>query len=98
MKVNGEAVRAIRRAQRRSMRELASAAEIDVGYLSKIENGRKGASSDTITRLAGALECTVGAISYAVPQASPSAIRQIVQLLEGPSSDENEHEPVGSPR
>jgi transcriptional regulator with XRE-family HTH domain len=87
MKVNGEAVREIRKARGRTMRDVAEGAGIDWGYLSKIENGRKGASSETIDRLAKTLDVTVGAISYPAPQASAATIRRIVRILGSSAED-----------
>lgn len=87
MMVNGEAVRAIRQAQRRSIHDLAAAAGIDPGYLSKVETGRKGAADDTIERIAAGLEVTPRAISYPDPPhalASEDAIERIVSLLRTP--------------
>lgn len=59
---NGPSIRAIREAQRRSLRELAEAAGISAAFLSEIEHG-KGASDDAITRLARALDVPTAAIT-----------------------------------
>jgi transcriptional regulator with XRE-family HTH domain len=87
MKVNGEAVKAIRKAQRLTIRDLAARAGLDVGYLSKIENKVKGASDETIERIAAGLEVTIGAISHPDPPqalAREDAIEQIVGMLRAP--------------
>jgi len=97
MKVNGEAIRAIRQAKGRTVRDLAAAADMDLGYLSRIENGLKGASPDMISRIAKALEVSEGAISYPAPQATPATIRRVVELL-GSSAEEMELEVTASSR
>ena len=52
----GELLRKIREDLRISMRSLASAAEMDPAYLSRIENGKTGApKQETVARLADAL-------------------------------------------
>jgi transcriptional regulator with XRE-family HTH domain len=88
MRVNGAAVAAIRTAQQRNQRDVAAAAGIDCGYLSRIERGKKGAGSRTIDGLAQSLKVPVEAISYPdppVPQASPATVRRIVELLQMPA-------------
>ncbi len=53
----GERLRALRLERRLNQKELASAAGIDVTYLSKLENGRlEPPAEDTIRRLARVLE------------------------------------------
>ncbi len=81
MQVNGESIKAFRIIRGRSMRDLATAAGIDVAHLSRVENGLKGATDETIQRLADALDVPVGSISYPDPPATAETIRRVVALL-----------------
>jgi transcriptional regulator with XRE-family HTH domain len=90
MKVNGQAIRAIRCAKGLNIREAATAAGLSFAYLSRVETGLKGASEETIQRVASALDVPVGAISYPDPpvvQATPETIEQIARILRAPAAD-----------
>lgn len=62
MTPNGTAIRAIRAAQQRSIRDVADAAGISTAYLSEVERGRD-ASDDVIARIAQALDVPQDAIT-----------------------------------
>jgi transcriptional regulator with XRE-family HTH domain len=51
----GEVLRRHRQAQARTLRDVAAAARISLGYLSEIERGRKEASSELLSALCAAL-------------------------------------------
>lgn len=53
--VLGDALRASRRAQGRTLTDVAAAARISMPYLSEIERGRKEASSELLAAVCGAL-------------------------------------------
>jgi transcriptional regulator with XRE-family HTH domain len=59
---NGTAIRAIREAQRRSLRSVADSVGISPGYLSDLERGVRGAAPETIQRIARELAVPVDAI------------------------------------
>jgi XRE family transcriptional regulator, stress-response regulator len=54
-KVIGDALRARRLAQRRTLREVSTAANVSLGYLSEIERGHKEASSELLAAICEAL-------------------------------------------
>ncbi|MFH8380685.1 helix-turn-helix domain-containing protein [Kitasatospora sp. NPDC018058] len=63
MTPNGTAIRAIRRSQHLSLREVAARTGRDVGFLSRLERGQSGASEETLRRIAAALTVPVAAIN-----------------------------------
>jgi len=53
--VIGDALRARRQAQQRTLREVSTAANVSLGYLSEIERGQKEASSELLSSICDAL-------------------------------------------
>jgi transcriptional regulator with XRE-family HTH domain len=51
----GEVLRAQRIAQGRTLRDVAGAASVSLGYLSEVERGQKEASSELLDSICGAL-------------------------------------------
>jgi len=51
----GEVLRAQRTAQRRTLRDVAAAANVSLGYLSEVERGQKEASSELLDSICAAL-------------------------------------------
>ncbi|MET7423746.1 helix-turn-helix transcriptional regulator [Dactylosporangium sp. NPDC005555] len=51
----GDALRARRQAQHRTLREVSTAANVSLGYLSEIERGQKEASSELLAAICEAL-------------------------------------------
>jgi transcriptional regulator with XRE-family HTH domain len=54
-RVIGDALRARRQAQQRTLREVSTAANVSLGYLSEIERGQKEASSELLSSICDAL-------------------------------------------
>jgi len=54
-RVIGDALRARRQAQHRTLREVSTAANVSLGYLSEIERGQKEASSELLAAISEAL-------------------------------------------
>jgi transcriptional regulator with XRE-family HTH domain len=54
-RVIGDALRARRLAQQRTLREVSTAANVSLGYLSEIERGHKEASSELLSAICDAL-------------------------------------------
>jgi transcriptional regulator with XRE-family HTH domain len=54
-RVIGDALRARRQSQRRTLREVSTAANVSLGYLSEIERGQKEASSELLAAICEAL-------------------------------------------
>jgi transcriptional regulator with XRE-family HTH domain len=53
--VIGDTLRAQRLAQRRTLREVSTAAKVSLGYLSEVERGQKEASSELLSSICDAL-------------------------------------------
>jgi transcriptional regulator with XRE-family HTH domain len=54
-RVIGDALRARRQSQQRTLREVSTAANVSLGYLSEIERGQKEASSELLSSICDAL-------------------------------------------
>src|ERR1041385_8446554 len=54
-RVIGDALRARRQSQHRTLREVSTAANVSLGYLSEIERGQKEASSELLAAICEAL-------------------------------------------
>jgi transcriptional regulator with XRE-family HTH domain len=54
--VVGETLRGVRLRQRRTLREVSSAARVSLGYLSEVERGQKEPSSELLAAICGALD------------------------------------------
>jgi transcriptional regulator with XRE-family HTH domain len=54
-RVLGDALRARRQAQHRTLREVSGAANVSLGYLSEVERGQKEASSELLAAICEAL-------------------------------------------
>jgi len=54
-RVLGDALRARRQAQHRTLREVSGAANVSLGYLSEVERGQKEASSELLAAICDAL-------------------------------------------
>ncbi len=52
----GEVLRSLRLSQGRTLREVSSAAQVSLGYLSEVERGQKEASSELLEAITGALQ------------------------------------------
>lgn len=63
MQANGSAIRALRTAHRIGIRGLAESVKVHRTYLSRLERGQRGATDETIIRIAEALAVPVEAIT-----------------------------------
>ncbi len=61
-RVIGDALRARRQGQHRTLREVSTAANVSLGYLSEIERGQKEASSEILASVAEALDVPISTI------------------------------------
>ena len=64
----GDALRARRQAQQRTLREVSTAANVSLGYLSEIERGQKEPSSELLAAICGALEVELSELFTEVSQ------------------------------
>src|SRR5690625_4847239 len=60
---HGAAIRALRAAHRVSLRALAQTAGLTAGYIHRLETGARGATPDTLRRIAQALGVPINAIT-----------------------------------
>ena len=52
----GQVLRSVRLSQRRTLREVSTAAKVSLGYLSEVERGQKEASSELLASICDALD------------------------------------------
>jgi len=62
----GDALRARRQAQHRTLREVSTAANVSLGYLSEIERGQKEASSELLAAICDALGARLSELLHEV--------------------------------
>lgn len=62
----GDALRARRQAQHRTLREVSTAANVSLGYLSEIERGQKEASSELLSAVCDALGTPLSEVLHEV--------------------------------
>lgn len=65
-RVIGDALRARRQAQQRTLREVSTAANVSLGYLSEIERGQKEASSELLSAVCDALGTPLSEVLHEV--------------------------------
>ncbi|MYM19492.1 helix-turn-helix domain-containing protein [Brevibacterium sp. 5221] len=58
----GDTLRATRRQQNRTLRDVSTGASVSLGYLSEIERGQKEASSELLASICEALDMPVSAL------------------------------------
>jgi transcriptional regulator with XRE-family HTH domain len=63
MQANGSAIRALRKAHRIGIRGLADSVGVHRAYLSRLERGQRGATDETVVRIAQALAVPIEAIT-----------------------------------
>ena len=79
----GEALRTTRLGQERTLREVSSAAQVSLGYLSEVERGQKEASSELLAsicralgvRLSDVLRDVSESLSALEPEPAPVLVR-----------------------
>lgn len=76
----GQQLRAERVTQRRTLRDVASASNVALGYLSEIERGHKEASSELLSSVCAALGVSLSTIMLRVSQ-SALTYENSVQVL-----------------
>lgn len=62
----GDVLRGIRQQQHRTLREVSSAAQVSLGYLSEVERGQKEASSELLASICGALDIPMSELLHHV--------------------------------
>jgi len=91
-RVIGDALRARRQGQHRTLREVSTAANVSLGYLSEIERGQKEASSELLAAICDALGARLSEVLGEV-----SSTLALAEGMEGVLVPiENESMPVSS--
>ena len=71
----GQRLRRVRLARRRTLRDVATHADISEGFLSQIERGRANASIVTLRRIANVLGVSMGELFHSVDDSLPTVLR-----------------------
>lgn len=66
--VIGSELRRSRQVQERTLREVASAARVSLGYLSEVERGHKEASSELLSSICAALDISLSSLLRTVSE------------------------------
>ena len=94
-KVIGDALRARRLAQHRTLREVSTAANVSLGYLSEIERGHKEASSELLASICDALGARLSEMLTDV-SATFALAEQMESALAAPAAAEVPAAPAAS--
>jgi transcriptional regulator with XRE-family HTH domain len=86
-RVIGDALRARRQGQHRTLREVSTAANVSLGYLSEIERGQKEASSELLASICDALGAKLSEVMRDVSDTVALA-EEVENLLPGTPVDE----------
>ena len=93
-KVIGDALRARRLAQHRTLREVSTAANVSLGYLSEIERGHKEASSELLASICDALGAKLSEMLGDV--SATFALAEQMEALPAGTDQEQIPTPVGA--
>jgi transcriptional regulator with XRE-family HTH domain len=93
-RVIGDALRSRRQAQHRTLREVSTAANVSLGYLSEIERGQKEASSELLSAICDALGARLSELLREV-SSTVASVEQVDGVLV-PSAPAGEVEPTVS--
>jgi len=95
-RVIGDALRARRQAQHRTLREVSTAANVSLGYLSEIERGQKEASSELLAAICEALGAALSEVLRDVSEKLATSEKVMVPVGARPASAPAV-EPVAAP-
>ncbi|OHX03647.1 helix-turn-helix domain-containing protein [Micromonospora sp. WMMB235] len=95
-RVIGDALRARRQGQHRTLREVSSAANVSLGYLSEIERGQKEPSSELLAAICDALGARLSELLREVSDTVALA-EQMPGVLVPVTDERVEPAPVGPP-
>jgi transcriptional regulator with XRE-family HTH domain len=97
-RVIGDALRARRQAQHRTLREVSTAANVSLGYLSEIERGQKEASSELLAAICEALGAALSEVLRDVSDtlATSEDLPRVLVPVGAPESEATS-EPVPEP-
>lgn len=89
-RVIGDALRTRRQAQHRTLREVSTAANVSLGYLSEIERGQKEASSELLSAVCDALGTPLSEVLHEVSRSVATQERaggRLVPVPERPAAE-----------
>jgi transcriptional regulator with XRE-family HTH domain len=92
----GEALRAARLRQERTLREVSSAARVSLGYLSEVERGQKEASSELLAAICRALGVRLSDVLREVSESLSELEADPVAVPDTVPADLPVLEPVGA--
>jgi len=87
-RILGDTLRSQRLAQRRTLREVSSAAKVSLGYLSEVERGQKEASSELLSSICDALGVPLSEVlrdvsdTLEVTESTPAASASVLNAVE----------------
>ncbi|MFI5956970.1 helix-turn-helix domain-containing protein [Cryptosporangium sp. NPDC051539] len=87
-RILGDTLRSQRLAQRRTLREVSSAAKVSLGYLSEVERGQKEASSELLSSICDALGVPLSEVlrdvsdTLEVAETTPAASASVLNAVE----------------
>jgi transcriptional regulator with XRE-family HTH domain len=96
-RVIGDALRARRQGQRRTLRDVSTAANVSLGYLSEIERGQKEASSELLAAICEALGSHVSEVLRDATDSLAQVERADGVLTEAPLAEVPVAEPTPVP-
>jgi transcriptional regulator with XRE-family HTH domain len=94
-RVIGDALRARRQGQHRTLREVSTAANVSLGYLSEIERGQKEASSELLAAICDALGARLSELLSEV--SNTLALAEGMEGVLTPVPEERVSQPVQTP-
>lgn len=74
----GQELRRVRQGQGRTLREVSTAAQVSLGYLSEVERGQKEASSELLSAICGALAAPMSEVLAAA--SDEAAVQERIAL------------------
>src|SRR5205809_4157513 len=90
----GDALRSRRQAQHRTLREVSTAANVSLGYLSEIERGQKEASSELLSAICEALGARLSELLRDVSSTMASAEQVEGILVQVPATPAGDGQPT----
>ncbi|MET8282473.1 helix-turn-helix transcriptional regulator [Micromonospora sp. NPDC005174] len=96
-RVIGDALRARRQGQQRTLREVSTAANVSLGYLSEIERGHKEPSSELLAAICDALGARLSELLREVSDTVALVEQMPAGVLVGMQDEPAEAAPVGAP-
>jgi transcriptional regulator with XRE-family HTH domain len=92
----GQALRTTRLGQERTLREVSTAAQVSLGYLSEVERGQKEASSELLASICRALGVRLSDVLREVSESLSVLEPQPVPVLDATATGVPTLEPVGA--